>query len=333
MKLFRKANCTRVPVHDGVKDMSRENVNKVVVVGAGTMGHSIAQVFARAGIEVNLVDADQKILDHAIELIGSNLNTMAEWGMLEKDKIPEVMKRVHTFVDLDVAAREVDFAIEAVPEIPDLKKKIFAQLDQSLPQDVIMASNTSGLDIFDIADVKDPSRLVVAHWFAPAHIIPLVEVVPGPKTSPAAVTFTTRLMEEIGKKVVVMKKFAPLFIVNRIQKSIVEAVYEILQNDWATPEEIDIAVKSVLGVRLPIVGVVQTLDFNGLDTVVSLNRRDGISLPLVEECVKQGYLGAKTSKGIYDYNGRSETEILRKRDKLFLSMIDHLEKIKAFEPV
>jgi 3-hydroxybutyryl-CoA dehydrogenase len=313
--------------------MGQRETRKVLVVGAGTMGHSIAQVFAQAGMEVNLVDADQKILDHAVELIASNMNVLAEWGMLQRNEIPAMVERVHTFVDLAEAAREVDFAIEAVPERPDVKKQVFSQMDQFLPQGVIMASNTSGLDVFSIADVKDPSRIVVAHWFAPAHIIPLVEVVPGPKTSPEAVAFTAKLMEKIGKKAVVMKKFIPLFIVNRIQRAMVEAVYEMLMNGWATPEEIDSAVKLSLGVRLPIVGVVQSLDFNGLDTVLALNRRDGMSLPLIEKSVEQGHLGAKTSKGIYDYGGRSETQILRKRDKLFLDMLNYLNSIGAFEPV
>lgn len=313
--------------------MNHEKVNKVLVVGAGTMGHSIAQVFAMAGLEINLVDTDQKILDHAIELIEANLNTMAEWGAVNKNNVPELVKRIHTFKDLSSAANEIGFAIEVVPEIPDVKKKIFSQLEDYLSESAVIASNTSGLDVFSIAEIKEPSRLIVAHWFAPAHIIPLVEVVPGPKTSPMTIEFTVGLMERVGKKVAVMKKFAPLFIVNRIQRGIVEAVYELLANDRATPSEIDVAVKSVLGVRLPIVGVVQTLDFNGLDTILSLNKRDNISLPLIEKSVKQGFLGVKTSKGIYDYGERSEKEILQKRDQLFLKTLDYLEKSNAFEPI
>jgi 3-hydroxybutyryl-CoA dehydrogenase len=130
-----------------------------------------------------------------------------------------------------------------------------------------------------------------------------------------------------------MKEFVPSFIVNRIQQYIGRAVFEILGNGWATPEEIDMAVKTSLGIRLPIVGVVQCLDFTGLDLVLDIMKSTGLKNPLIEEKVTQGHLGAKTSKGIYDYGGRSELEILKKRDRLFLKTLDHLERIKSFEPV
>ncbi|MHA1579034.1 MAG: 3-hydroxyacyl-CoA dehydrogenase family protein [Candidatus Freyarchaeota archaeon] len=140
-------------------------------------------------------------------------------------------------------------------------------------------------------------------------------------------------MERLGKRPVVLKEFVRAFIVNRIQNVIAPAVLEILEKGWATPEDIDIAVKTSLGIRLPIVGVVQTYDFTGLNVVRDVLKSYGISHPLIEEKVKQGHLGAKTSKGIYDYGGRSEEEILKKRDGLYLRMLDHLEKIGAFEPV
>jgi len=313
--------------------MDPKNVKSALVVGAGVMGHSIAQVFARAGIEVNLADLDGKILERAMNLVKSNLETLAEFGRVSGDEIPAILARIHPSTDLAAAAKGVDFALEAVVEIPGIKKKIFSQLEEFCSQDTVLASNTSTLDIFSIAEAKKPERLVVAHWFAPPHIIPLVEVVPGPKTSPEVVTFTARLIERLGKKTVVMKQFVPSFIVNRIQNYIGMAVFEILDNGWATPEEIDRAVKTSLGIRLPIVGVVQCLDFTGLDLLLDIMKSTGLEGPLIEEKVKQGHLGAKTSKGIYDYGGRSEVEILKKRDRLYLKTLDHLERIKAFDPV
>ena len=313
--------------------MDPKNVKSALVVGAGVMGHSIAQVFARAGIEVNLADLDGKILERAMNLVKSNLETLAEFGRVSGDEIPAILARIHPSTDLAAAAKGVDFALEAVAEVPDVKKKIFSQLEEFCPEDTVLASNTSTLDIFSIAEAKKPGRFVVAHWFAPPHIIPLVEVVPGPKTSPEVVTFTAKLMERLGKKTVVMKEFVPSFIVNRIQNYIGMAVFEILDNGWATPEEIDRAVKTSLGIRLPIVGVVQCLDFTGLDLLLDIMKSTGLEGPLIEEKVKQGHFGAKTSKGIYDYGGRSEVEILRKRDRLYLKTLDHLERIKAFDPV
>jgi 3-hydroxybutyryl-CoA dehydrogenase len=125
----------------------------------------------------------------------------------------------------------------------------------------------------------------------------------------------------------------PSFIVNRIQNNIYRAVWEMLEKGWATAEQIDLAVKLSLGVRLPIVGVAQSIDFTGLDLVFDMMKSHGSVNPLVEEKVKRGHLGAKSSKGIYDYGGRSETEILKKRDERYLKVLDHLEKIKAFEPI
>ncbi len=313
--------------------MDYESVKRVAIVGAGTMGHSIAQVFATADIDVHLVDADEEILTHALELMRSNLETMAECRVIEAGRITGILDRVHPFVNLAAALHGIPFVLEAVPEVPAIKEQVLARIVEHAPENAIIASNTSGLDIFKLAPLQALERTVIAHWFVPAHIIPLVEVVPGPGTLPEAVAFTKGLVEKIGKQAAVMKKFVPLFLVNRIQKVIVQAVYEVIANDWATPEEIDLAVKLCLGVRLPVVGVVQTLDFNGLDTVLALNRRDGMSLPLIEERVKDGLLGVKTSKGIYDYGGRSEAQILKKRDKMLLEMLEHLNGIGAFEPI
>ena len=235
--------------------------------------------------------------------------------------------------DLAAAVREVDFVLEAVAEIPKVKKKVFAQLEAACPENVVLASNTSGLEIFKIIEVKNPSRLVVTHWFAPPHIIPLVEVVPGPATTPDVLQFAAGLMERIGKKPLVMKQFVQRFIVNRVQNAIVRTVLEMITNGWATPEQIDLAVKTSLGIRLPIVGVVQSLDFTGLNLIHDMTKGTGTENPFIEEKVRQGHLGASTSKGIYDYGGRSEEEILRKRDLLYLKMLDFLEGLEAFKPV
>jgi len=313
--------------------MDHNDVKRAVGVGAGVMGHSIAHVFAQAGIEVNLVDLNETVLEHAMDLMKANLETLAEFKKVSGNEIPGILARIHPTTDLAGGAEGVDFAVEAVAEVPDVKREVFSQLDQFCPGNTVIASNTSSLDIFDIEQIVKPERLVAAHWFAPPHIIPLVEVVPGPKTSQEVVEFTANLMKRLGKKTVIMKEFVPAFIVNRIQHSISRAVWEMLEKGWATPEEIDLAIKLTLGVRLPIVGVVQTTDFTGLDLIYDIMKGEGRVSPLVEEKVKQGHLGVKTSKGVYDYGERSEAEILKKRDRRYLKLLDYLEGIKAFEPV
>jgi len=313
--------------------MDPKNVKRVAVIGAGVMGHSIAQVFAQAGILVSLVDVKNALLTHALQLVKSNLQTLADCGRVSPQAIPAILARIRPTTDLADAVKEVDFVLEAVVEIPEVKKNVFAQLEAACSESVVLASNTSGLEIFKIIQVKNPSRLVVTHWFAPPHIIPLVEVVPGPATAPDVLQFAAGLMERIGKKPLVMKQFVQRFIVNRVQNAIVRTALEMITNGWATPEQIDLAVKTSLGIRLPIVGVVQSLDFTGLNLIHDMTKGTGTENPLIEEKVRQGHLGASTSKGIYDYGGRSEEEILRKRDLLYLKVLDFLENLEAFKPV
>lgn len=192
--------------------MDKKSVKTVLVVGAGVMGHSIALIFAGADIAVRLVDVDQKALDRAMGLIESGLQTMADSGKISKDRILYILSRITPSRDLARMAGDADFIIEAVPEIPRIKKEVFSQLDRFCPDDSIIASNTSGLDIFSLADVKRPERLVIAHFFAPAHIIPLVEVVPGAKTSPEVVSLTAEILKKAGKSPVVMNEFVRLLL-------------------------------------------------------------------------------------------------------------------------
>jgi 3-hydroxybutyryl-CoA dehydrogenase len=313
--------------------MDPADVKNAAVIGAGTMGHSIAVVFARAGIEVSLVDVDEKVLAGAADRMASILNTLADIGLVARNKTEDILGLVHGSTDMESSAAEADFVMEAVPEVPDIKKEIFTRLDKTCARETVIASNTSGLDIFTFAQVEKPERLLIAHWFTPPQIIPLVEVVPGPSTSPEAVSFTAALMERLGKVPVVMKEFTRGFIVNKIQNMITMALVDLLGNDLASPEDIDTAVKYSLGIRLPIIGVVQSLDFTGLDVVSDIGKSYGLTVPLLEEMVEQGHLGVKTSQGIYDYGDRTEMEILEKRDKLFFKMIDYLKEINAFDPI
>jgi 3-hydroxybutyryl-CoA dehydrogenase len=313
--------------------MNPNDVKIAAVVGAGSMGHSIPQVFAQAGIEVNLVDVNQGSPEHAIELIKSNLSVLVEFNRVAKKEVTAVLKRIHTSADLGEVAKGVDFVVEAVPEIPQVKKEVFSQLDAACSKDTVLASNTSGIDIFSTVEVGSPKRLIITHWFAPPHIIPLVEVVPGEKTSAEVISFATGLMQRLGKKPMVLEKFTRLFIVNRIQNAIGAAVLKLLDEGWASPGDIDFAVKSSLGIRLPIIGVVQNYDFTGIDVSLDIIKSLGRDNALLEEKVKRGELGAKTSKGFYNYYGRSEQEIINKRDRLLLKMLDHLENIHAFEPI
>ena len=311
----------------------KKEIKTILVLGAGVMGHGIAQLLAQHSYSVKLVDNDETVLAKALERIKDSLEILAEETDINKDSINETIRRIETSTDLAGAASDIDMVIEAVPEVEEIKEEVFAALDKLCEKDVIFATNTSGLEVFDITSVSNPSRFLATHFFAPAQIIPLVEVCPGPDTDPEILETVTDLLKDLGKEPVVMDAFVPSYIVNRIQNYISMAVFEMLNNGWATHEQIDRAVKASLGVRLPVVGVVQTLDFNGLDLVNDIMKSKGITMPIIDDKVKKGNLGTKTSRGFYDYNGQSESEICGKRDKRYLNMISHLHNINAFEPL
>ena len=313
--------------------MAKETPDKVLLVGVGLMGNTIAQSFAMAGIEVVLFNLKESSLQRAMGRIQSGLETLVDSGKLTVKQKEETLGRIHCCQNLAEAAKDIDFIMEVVPEVPATKKDMLAQITAVCKPDAIIASNTSALNIFEIADIPNPERLVIAHYYSPAHIVPLVEVVPGPKTSAETVARTVALLEKAGKAPVTMKRFSPGFIVNRIQKAIGETCLDMIESGVVDAAEIDRAVKLSLGGRLPIVGVVQTLDFQGLDMLLDTMKNYGKVYSFVEKLVEQGRLGAKNGHGIYDYQGRSEAEILRKRDELYLKMFDYLKEIHAFDPV
>ena len=313
--------------------MNLNDIKKIVVIGAGTMGHSIAQVYAQFEYEVVLVDLNQQILEKAFNKIKSNLNTLIEWKRLKQEDLPKIIDHIHISQNLEKEAKDADLVVEAVNEVPELKQKIFAQMESVCSEDTIFVSNTSNLDIFKIAKIKKPERQVIHHWFAPPHIIPLVEIVPGRKTSEELIELSVQLMKKLGKIPVVLNKFTDSFIVNKIQNAISGVVFQLMLMKISTPEDIDRAVKYCLGIRLPIVGVAQILDFTGLDLVYDIGKSKGIELDNIKKLLDQGYYGAKTSHGLYDYGNRSEEEILKKRDLRYLKTLEFLDKLNAFEPI
>jgi len=310
-----------------------EDVKKVAVFGAGTMGPGVAQMFAGAGYDVAMYSRKAETLEKAVAMVKANFATLIEHGAVTQAAADEAVARIKTTQSVEEAGHGADFVLETIAENKDAKRQLYGELEVICPERTIFASNTSSLNIFELLPAGLQARGVCAHFFTPAHIIPLVEVVPGPETAQETVELTVALMKGCGKSPVVMKKFGPGFIVNRIQRAIGETAMDMVQEGLVEPEEIDVAIKTSLGVRLPIVGVMQTFDFQGLDMLLAYQQNVGKVYSFVEDRVKQGAYGAKASRGIYDYQGRSEVEILKKRDELYLKMLDYLTEIGAFEPV
>jgi len=306
-------------------------IKKILVVGAGTMGHSIAMVFAQGGYEVDLVDIKEKALEKALELIHSNLQTLKEAKLISSNAIPKILHRIHPTTSLDVGEK-ADLVVEAISEDQKAKKELFHSLDRICPQRTILTSNTSYLNIFQFLKTGRSEKVSIVHWYAPPHLIPLVDVVKGPRTSMETVETLKAILLKLGKRPVVMKKFIPGYIVNRLQRAMAREIFYLLDRGYASPEEIDTAVKNCLGVRIPVVGVVQRYDFTGLDMALTFERNPSIHLvsrkvipKTLAKLVKKGHLGVKSGKGFYDYSSRRMSDVLRERD------IKLIETLKFFQ--
>jgi len=313
-------------------------IKRVMVVGAGTMGHSLAMVFAQAGdYEVDLVDIRQEILKKALETTRSNLQTLKETGLIPGKSIPGILGRIHPSTSLG-AAKRADLVIEAISENPKGKKKLFMSLEKLCPSRTIFASNTSYLNVFQLASTVRPPKMLITHWWAPPHLIPLVDVVKGPKTSAETVETVRNVLLKLGKVPVVMEKFIPGFIVNRLQRAMAREIFFLLDHGYATPEQIDTAVKNSLGIRIPVAGVVQRYDFAGLDLALAFEENPSIHLvsrrrpfETLLRLVRKGDLGVKSGKGFYDYSSRKTSEVLRERDLKLIETIKFFKKRRILD--
>lgn len=315
--------------------MNQDSPSKnILVVGAGTMGHSIAQVFAQAGLAVDLVDTNSRVLQTAVSNIKANLATIKEAEGASHDEtasyIKQVLQNLSTTEDLAAVSENADFVFEAVYESAETKQEVISRLEDQISKDAIIASNTSVLDLFEEIRVAEPERLLCAHWFAPPHIVPLVEVVGGPATSVRTVDRTVSLLESVGKRPVVMKKFAPGFIANRIMMAMADAAEELIDSGASTPAEIDYAIKTSVGVRLGVVGIFQSLDFNGLDLIAGDRKLEELPTYLRTR-IEAGDLGVKTGRGFHEYD--SPSEALRHRDLSYLTVLRALEASTDFAPI
>jgi 3-hydroxybutyryl-CoA dehydrogenase len=309
-------------------------IRNVTIVGAGTMGHSLAQAFAQTGYSVWLTDIREDVLVLAGKLIASNIRTLVESGLLDSRQPDRVLQRVQMTTKIEEACRQADFVIEAISEDKDAKKELFRSLDKICPPGTILASNTSYLDIFQFVETGRPDKVLITHWFAPPHIVPLVEIVRGSETSQETVDRVRALLITAGKKPLVISKFLPGFIVNRLQSALTHEVLHLLDNGYATPEDIDAAAKAGFGLRIPILGLVKRMDYTGLDLTQKILANAVYEPPpqqirskTVDQLVSRGRLGVKTSGGYYEYGDRSTEEIMKERDVKLLKLREFLKEM------
>ena len=291
----------------GISEYGLLNIKNITVLGSGVMGHGIAQVSATAGYNVVLRDIKQEFLDKAMEKIHWSLDKLVTKEKMSKEEGDAIFSRITPVVDLNDAVKDAELVIEVVPEIMDLKKQVYAELDKVAKPEVIFASNTSTLPITEIANTTSrPDKFIGIHFFNPPQLMKLVEMIPGEKTAPEITELTQDFVRSVNKQAVLCRKDVPGFIINRLFIPMVHEACYLQDRTGASLEEIDSAVKFKLGFPM---GIFELADFTGMDVIhkatVEMHLRDKKVIKphkTVEKMFDEKKLGQKSGEGYYKYS-------------------------------
>ena len=309
--------------------MTLDDIQQIAVIGAGLMGHGIAQEFAFAGYQVHLHDVNQAQVDAGIERIRENLQLFVENDLARPDQIAETLSRIYGSDQLETVAGEADFVIEAVIENLPLKQEVFRQLDQICPPHTILASNTtaqmpSQIGVF----TQRQDKILNTHYFNPPYLIPLVELIRSPKTSDETLQVAYDLMVEIGKTPAIIQKEVPGFVGPRLQAAVIREAFSIVERGIASAEDVDLVVRNSFGRRLSVAGPFQVFELAGWDLVLAafeelykdLNSSSEIN-PLLREMVEGDKLGVKSGEGFYEWTPERIEEIRDRMNQVLIGRI------------
>jgi len=310
--------------------LQAEDVKQVTIAGAGVMGASMAQIFARHGYDVELYDISDEALERGRNLVSLNQATQVTAGDLTQEESDALVARITYAAPNDITCfAKSDLVVECIVESLEVKKTFWAAASAEAKPEALLTTNTSGLSITAIAEaVKGPERFCGMHWFNPPHIIPLIEVINGDKTDNAASDAVYRISELIGKKPIRVAKDAPGFIANRLQLAILREAIYMKEQGIGDYEDIDRCMKYGLGFRYACLGPFEVCDHGGLDTFYHIasylwedlsdaKTPDGTVLG---QLFDEGKYGVKSGAGFYDYAGERANEAIRQRDEMYLTM-------------
>lgn len=299
---------------------------KVVLAGAGTMGASLAQVYAQAGWDTVVWNRSTAGLERAKKLISLNQATFVKEGILDKARSNALLSRIRMTTD-KADYKDAELVVESIVENLDAKQTFWDEVSTLVPTETLLATNTSGLKIATIAKAcKHPERFMGQHWLNPPHLLPLCEIIAGEQTAPENVQKMRTLVKSLGKQPVVVADISG-FLINRIQFALLREVLHIVDIGAATVEDVDTALKAGMGLRYAALGPFGVADFGGLDTFDHINNYLNAELDdsktgnkKLHEMVEAGKLGVKSGRGFYDYSGDKADEAIRKRDQLYIEL-------------
>lgn len=311
--------------------MGRE-IRQVAVIGAGIMGHGIAQVCAQAGKKVVLIDSSPQVIGSARERVQNSLEMLSRNGFVSAAQADDALRNLSVTTQLEQAG-SADVVFEAVPEKIEFKRSLFEQLDGLCGPDTVFASNTSAIPITRLAKFSHhPERVIGTHFYNPAQLIPLVEVITTEQTSPAVAERMMDFLVAAGKKPVHVTKDIPGFIGNRLQTAIAREAISLVQKGVATAEGVDAIVKNSIALRMLFSGPLEQRDLNGLDTHIAITQtlypdlEDAKEpLPLLREKVAKGNLGLKTGEGFYDWKDKDAAEVTQRKSQQLVDLLKFLQ--------
>ena len=307
-------------------------IKNVVLAGAGLMGASIAQIFSQYGYDTVIYSNQEQDFERARQIVANCQNTLVDNEVVSVEESRKIQKRLTYTTDMN-CFKNADLVIEAIPEVFAIKTDFLHQISAVLPEEAIVATNTSAISINELGDhIRNPERFCGTHWLNPPHLIPLVEITKSEKTAARVVEILYQLLANMGKQPVVLKKDIKGFLSNRLQFALLREASFLVENGVATPEDIDRTLKYGNGIRYACSGPFKIVDLGGVSVFNSVAQylfpvlsRETEKCELLQKMVREGHNGISTGQGFYHYTKESSLEEEKERDRKMIA----LSKIQA----